>query len=155
MAYMTPRAVQALDPTSKKEVQTRRRYYLLGQTVDALQVYDVRRALSTLRSITPLMNAPLWLQSHRQMAGVTLYASLLEPDIKRLDLYDLPKTHREGPFFLNVNRCLDMPQAVAIAAERSKVVLYQNDDAGWEYPRAVVEKLGWDNKQFQIRKKPE
>jgi hypothetical protein len=34
-------------------------------------------------------------------------------------------------------------------------VLYQDDDTGWEYPRAVAEKLGWDAKQFQIRKKPE
>ena len=89
------------------------------------------------------------------MAGVALYASLFEPDIKRLDLYDLPKTHRDGPIFLNVNRYLDMPQAVAMAAERSKVVLYQDDDAGWEYPQAVAEKLGWDAKQIQIRKKPE
>ena len=39
-------------------------------------------------------------------------------------------------------------------AERSKVVLYQNDDAGWEYPQAVAKQLGWDAKQIQIRRKP-
>jgi dienelactone hydrolase len=154
MAYMIPRAVQAIDPTSKKEVQIRRRYYLLGQTIDALQVYDVRRAIQAMRSIEEFKGAPLWLQSHRAMAGATLYASLFESDIKRLDLYDLPKTHRDGPYFLNVSRYLDMPQAVAMAAERSKIVLYQDDESGWEYPRAVAERLGWDAKQIQIRKKP-
>jgi hypothetical protein len=106
-----------------------------------------------------LKDIPLWLQSHGKMAGVTLYASLFEPDIKRLDLYDLPATHRNGPIFLNVNRYLDMPQAVAMAAERSKVVIYtdgdQDGDADWKYPRAVAEKLGWDAKQLQLRKKPQ
>jgi hypothetical protein len=93
------------------------------------------------------------------MAGIALYASLVEsepfePFIVRLDLYDLPKSHRDGPIFLNVSRYLDMPQAVAMAAERAKVVLYQDDDAGWEYPQAVAQKLGWDAKQIQIRRKP-
>jgi hypothetical protein len=46
-----------------------------------------------------------------------------------------------------------MPQAVAMASERSKVVLYQDDDAPWEYPAQVAEALGWDKKQLQIRKK--
>ena len=153
MAYMVPRGTEG-DPTTKKEVQIRRRYYLLGQTLDEMQVHDVRRAVQAIRSIKLTKEAPLWLQSQRNMAGVTLYASLFEPDIKRLDLYDLPKSHRDGPIFLNVSRYLDMPQAVAMAAERSKVVLYQDDDDGWEYPQAVAQKLGWDAKQFQIRRKP-
>ena len=38
--------------------------------------------------------------------------------------------------------------------ERSKVVIYQDDDTGWEYPQAVAKQLGWDAKQIQIRKKP-
>ncbi len=154
MTYVAPRGIgrTAWDQAEKKQVQNRRRYYLLGLTLDGQQVQDVRVAIHAAKSVVP---APLWLRSHRSMAGVALYASLFEPDIKRLDLYDLPKSHREGPFFLNVSRYLDMPQAVAMAAERSKVVLYQDDDTGWEYPRAVAERLGWDAKQIQIRKKPE
>ena len=74
--------------------------------------------------------------------------------VKRLDLYDLPKSHRDGPYFLNVERFLDMPQAVAMAAERSKVVLYQDDDKGWEYPQAVAKALNWPEGQIQIRRKP-
>jgi dienelactone hydrolase len=154
MAFMSPRGVSSSDPLSKKEVQIRRRYYLLGQTLEGMQFHDVRRAIGAVRLIDGLKDSPLWLQSHREMAGVTLYASLFEPDVKRLDLYDLPKSHRDGPIFLNVSRYLDMPQAVAMAAERSKVVLYQDDDAGWEYPQAVAQKLGWDAGQIQIRRKP-
>ncbi len=156
MSYVCPRGAgpTAFDPSERKQVQNRRRFYLLGQTLDEAQVWDVRRAIQSLHEIEATSEVPLWLQAERSMSGISLYASLFEPDIKRLDLYDLPKSHRDGPIFLNVERYLDMPQAVAMAAEQSKVVLYQDDDAGWEYPQAVAKQLGWDAKQIQIRRKP-
>ena len=43
-----------------------------------------------------------------------------------------------------------MPQALALAAERSKVVLYQDDDTGWEYPQAVAKALNWPPDQIEI-----
>ena len=156
MSYVCPRGTgpTAFDQTERKQAQNRRRFYLLGQMLDSMQVQDVRRSVASIRYVKTLETVPLWLQAHRKMAAVALYASLFEPDIKRLDLYDLPKTHRVGPIFLNVERFLDMPQAVAMAAERSKIVIYQDDDTGWEYPQAVVKALNWPEKQIQIRRKP-
>jgi dienelactone hydrolase len=153
MAYVAPRGVgpAAWDRTEKKQIQHRRRFYLLGQTLEGMQVWDIRRAVQALRSVERMRGVPLWLQGERQMAGNVLYASLFEPEVARLDLWHLPKSHREGPTFLNVLRVLDMPQAVAMAAERSQVRLYQRDAAGWDYPAGVAAKLGWDPKQIQIR----
>jgi hypothetical protein len=84
------------------------------------------------------------------MAGIALYASLFEPDIAGLDLVNLPLSHHDGPIYLNVLRYLDMPCAVGMAAERSQVNLYQDSDAGWQFPRAVADKLGWPETQIQI-----
>jgi dienelactone hydrolase len=155
MSYVCPRGVgpTMFDQTGRKPLQNPRRFYLLGQTLDGQRVWDVRRAAQAVRQVEGLSSVPLWLQSQRAMAGVALYASLFEPDVQRLDLYDLPQSHREGPYLLNVERYLGMPQAVAMAAERSKLVLY-DDEAGWEYPQAVAKALGWGAKQIQIRKKP-
>ena len=100
-----------------------------------------------------MQGVPLWLQGERQMAGNVLYASLFEPDIKRLDLWHLPQSHRSGPYYLNVLRYLDTPQAVALAAERSQVRIYQDGSEGWEYPAAVAAVLGWD-KALQVRALP-
>ncbi len=157
MTYICPRGIgpTAFDPSDKKQVQNRRRFYLLGDTLDSAQMRDVSQSINAVQQISALERVPLWCQSHKQMAGVALYASLFGPNtVQRLDLYDLPKTHRDGPYFLNVERFLDIPQAVAMAAERSKVVLYQDDDAGWEYPQAVAKALNWPEKQIQIRRKP-
>ena len=156
MAYVAPRGVgpTVWDQAPKKQIQNRRRFMMLGQTLEGMQVWDVRRAAQALRGLPSLQKTPLWLQGKRQTAGIALYASLFEPDIARLDLWELPPSHREGPNFLNVMRYLDTPQAVAMAAERSNLRLYQSDESGWEYPQAVAAKLAWSAKRVQIRKPP-
>ena len=98
-------------------------------------------------------NVALWLQAQGRMAGVSIYASLFEPDITRLDLYNLPKSHVNGPFFPNISRVIGIPQAVALALENSKIVIYQADSDGWTYPREIASKLKWKH-QLQIRKIP-
>jgi hypothetical protein len=153
LAYLAPRGVgpTAWDQSEKKQTQHQRRFYLLGQTLDGMRVWDVRRAIQALRSAEFFDSAPLSLQSQRTAAGVTLYAALFEPNIRGLDLHDLPRTHRDGPYLLNVQRYLDLPQAVAMAAENSQVVIHQSDATGWEYPATVIKQLGWDAQRLQVR----
>jgi hypothetical protein len=85
------------------------------------------------------------------MSGIALYASLFETGIARLDLTDLPVSHREGPDFLNVLKHLDIPQAVAVAAERAPVRLHSTDHTSWKYPRSVVTALGWGETRLELR----
>lgn len=121
-----------------------RRFWLLGQTLDGQRVWDVRRAIAALGTIDGLKDVPRWLQGKRTAAGVALYAALFEPAVARLDLWDLPTTHADGPTFLNVRTILDVPQAVAMAAPRP-VNLYVEKDAdraAWEWPSRLAERLG-------------
>jgi hypothetical protein len=132
--------------------QIRRRFALLGQTLDGQRVWDVRRALACLRTVPDLKDVPLWLQGKNDMAGIALYAALFESDVARLDLWHPPASHRQGPIFLNVLRVLDMPQAIALAFPR-KVRLYVKDDAeakAWEWPMQLQKALGQE--YLQIRR---
>jgi hypothetical protein len=126
LAFAAPRGIglTAWNPDERKQTQIRRRFMLLGQTLDGMRVWDVRRAVQTLRQIELLKDVPVVLKGQRIMAGIVLYSSLFEPDIAELDLWNLPESHREGPIFLNVLRFMDIPQAVAMAAERTEVQLY-------------------------------
>ena len=114
MAYVAPRGIgpTAWDQSQKKQVQNRRRFMLLGQTLDGMRVWDIRRAIQALQA-TPQGQSPLWLQAERHLAGVALYASLYESSVERLDLWQMPTSHHEGPELLNVQRYLDVPQALA------------------------------------------
>ncbi len=124
----------------------RRRFALLGQTLDGQRVWDVRRAVACLRTVHEFDGVPLWLQGSGEMAGIALYAALFEPDVARLDLWQPPASHRDGPTFLNVRLILDMPQAVALAFPR-KVRLHVKDDAEagkWQWPLELQKALGHD-----------
>jgi hypothetical protein len=152
MAYVAPRGIGPTRfPTEgRKGIQIQRRFYLLGQTLEGMHVWDVRQAVRALRKIKGVAEIPLWLQAEGRSAGVALYASLFENNIHRLDLHGLPKSHRDGPHFLNVSRHLDLPEAIAIAAGRSQVRVYQKQKGGWDFPSAVAGKLDWDRKQFKV-----
>lgn len=156
LAYIAPRGVgpTAFTKDEKKYTQILRRFPLIGQTLEGMQVYDVRRAIQTVRSLPQLSQTPLYLQADGRMAGVTLYASLFEDHITRLDLHDLPKSHVNGPHLLNVLKTIDLPAAVALAAQRSRIILYQKDQTGWDYPIEVAKKLNWEEKRIQIRITP-
>ena len=152
LAYVAPRGIglTAWNPDERKQTQIRRRFMLLGQTLDGMRVWDVRRAIQALRRVDWLDDAPVALTAQHRMAGIVLYASLFEPDIDRIDLRHLPDSHHDGPIFLNVLRYMDLPQAVTMAAERSRVRLYQENDSGWRFPKTVAEKLRWPEQQFRL-----
>jgi dienelactone hydrolase len=154
MAYVAPRGVGPTQwsQNKKKQTQIRRRFYLLGQTFAGMQTWDIRRAIQALRAAPTLAKTPLWLQGERQMAVNCVYASLFEPDVARLDLHEAPSSHRDDPHYLNVRRFLELPEAIAMAAEDSRVVLYDDRDTLWTYPQKVADALAWDKKQFQVRK---
>jgi len=154
MAYVCPRGIGPTEWTGsvKAQTQRQRRFYLVGQTLDSMRVWDVRRTVQGLKQIPGFEKTPLWLQGHRDMAANALYASLFEDGITRLDLHDLPTSHNQGPAYLNVLKYLDLPQASAMAAEKTRVILYTGDATAWEYPTTTVKNLGWPEKQWQIRK---
>jgi hypothetical protein len=131
-------------PGTAVDTHIRRRFALLGQTLDGQRAWDVRRGLEMLRRLPDVQGVPLWLQGKGDMAGVVLYAGLFEPDVARFDLWHPPASHRQGPILLNVRRVLDMPQAVALAFPR-QVRLYVKDAREakvWDWPLELQKALG-------------
>jgi hypothetical protein len=107
-----------------------------------------------MHSLPGANDVPLRLQAHDEMAGVALYATLFEPAVSRLHVWNLPRTHMSGPHLLNVLRFLDVPQALAMVAERTPVRLYQDAPGGWEFAQQTAQKLGWPEKQVEVRAVP-
>jgi hypothetical protein len=152
IAFIAPRGIGPTAWNPAKETHIRRRFMLLGQTLDGMRVWDVRRAIQTLRAIEGLGDKPLSLHARGNMAGIALYAALFEPQVNRLELHNLPESHMHGPDFLNVLRFLDVPQTVAMVAEKSQVMIRSRNREAWEYPAGVADTLGWKN-SITIEKK--
>jgi hypothetical protein len=153
VAYFAPRGIGPTawgDGDLEEHTHIRRRFMLLGQTLDGMRVWDTRRAIQALRSVDGFADKSLRVIANGEMAGIALYTALFEPDVAKLTLHDLSISHREGPDFLNVLRVLDVPQVVAMVAENSAVQIVQDGDrSAWKYPLDVAEKLGWDRIRIQ------
>jgi len=151
-AYIAPRGVgpTAWSGDERKQTQICRRFMLLGQTLDGMRVWDVRRAVQALGRIDSTRDLPITLAGHDTMAGIALYASLFESGIASLELTALPESHRSGPTFLNVLRFLDTPQAVALAVERTNVALCGRNTSVRQFAESVAENLGWDRQRLRV-----
>jgi dienelactone hydrolase len=150
--YAPPRGIgpTAWLPAEPRRTHIYRRFMLLGQTADAMRVWDVRRAIQATRSDLGFGKSPLKLAAANDMAGIALYASLDEPDIAGLQLTALPDSHREGPNFLNVLKYLDLPEAVAMAAERTSITLLHTSRERWSFPMNTAARLGWPDGRLSI-----
>ena len=75
---------------AKAAAQVRRRYMLLGQTLDSMRVWDIRCAARALAALPEFKGTPLHLRAKGQMGVNAAYAALFEPDIQKLELEALP-----------------------------------------------------------------
>lgn len=153
MLYLPPRGIgpTAWTQDKKEQVHIRRRFALLGQTLDSMRVWDIRRGIQAFRELEGASTPRLWVQASGTMAGNSLYAALFEPEIHRLDLHNLPASHRRGPTYLNVLRFTDIPQVAAIVGGTSQLRIYSSKPADWNYLTKHAEAFQWSEKQVQIR----
>jgi dienelactone hydrolase len=149
--YFSPRGIgpTATNPDSKKRTQLHRRFQLLGTTIYAEQVAEVMLAIQGFRRLS---NSPVKkkeIHASGLLAGVALSA-VLSREIDSVQLTKLSTSFRQGPYFWNVDHQWDMPQAVAKAAQSTKVTLHQANPEDWQYPLAMQKKLGWPKENLVI-----
>ena len=117
-------------PGSKDDTHIRRRFPLIGQTLDGQRVWDVVRAAEAVR-VPDLKDAKLTLSGRGEAAGLALYAGVFGPPAD-LDLAQLPPSHVAGPVLLNVRRHTDIPEVLALAsAGRAVRVTTATDPIPW------------------------
>jgi len=158
VAWLAPRGVGPTRWRQDAAVHThnRRRFLLLGQTWEGMQAYDIRRAMQLIRRSSADWfggrERPLTVNATGGMAVLTVYASLFEDPPARLELSRVPVSHDAAPVaaarpvappLLNVLQILDVPQAVALAADRGPVTITDTAAAACQYAREAAAALGW------------
>jgi dienelactone hydrolase len=116
-----------------------RSHALLGRTVDEGRVWDIIAAAKHLRKEK---KAP------RRMVGVgtagilVAYAALFEPSIKEIVIINPPRSHHEGPTFLNIMRVLDIPDALGMLAPDVKLTLVNAKDKAFDRTAEIYRLAG-------------
>jgi hypothetical protein len=153
IVWLAPRGTGPLAwsvPDSKQN-QIRRRFYLLGQTIDGMRVWDIRRGIQAWNTVVPLRQLPLQVHATGDMAVNVLMASLFEPGIQALRLDHLPASFQDGPDYLNALRICDVPTVVALAAELRPVQLVDPSQGVEDYAKAVSARLKWETERVRVR----
>ncbi|MBX6312047.1 MAG: hypothetical protein IRY99_03875 [Isosphaeraceae bacterium] len=148
-ALIVPRGIGPTAWPKAKDTHIRRRFALLGQTLDAMRIWDVRRALAALRTLPELRGADLGLVGMRDAAAWTLWAAVFEPEVKRIVLNQPPMVIRSGPALLNLERILEMPQAVALLYPRPVALRRTTADA-WKWSTDLGRALGMAQNWLQF-----
>jgi dienelactone hydrolase len=148
MASLGPRGIGPTAWPAERETHLRRRFALLGQTLDGMRAWDVHRALAVLKTIPELKGVPIHLGGNGQMSVPTLLAALGEPEVERVMFTNLPTSVRDGPSFLNLERFLEMPQALSLLYPKPIVLLNNRearrdaDPEAWRWASRLAERLG-------------
>jgi len=123
LAFFAPRGVglTTWSGDEKKQTQLRRRFMLLGQTVDGMRVWDIRRAVQTVHFVREADTAKVELTANGQMAVNARYAAVFEPGIRKLELSALPETEASEPDCFNVLRFVDFHQLMQAGFSAKKV----------------------------------
>lgn len=135
--------------SAKDQVQTRRRYMLLGQTQDGMTVWDIGRAVEALRAPELFGGKPVHLQGVRHHAVNALYTSLFVDGIASVEMIAPPASHHNGPDYLDVLRYLDVPQAAAMAAERVPVKITRGNPDDWAWTTTTLKRIGVPAERLQ------
>jgi hypothetical protein len=95
LAWFAPRGVgrTAWSGDAKAQTKIRRRFMALGQTLDGMRVWDIRRAIQMIHFVRDGDVAKVEMIASGQMGVNALYASLFEPSVRRVELNSLPKSH--------------------------------------------------------------
>jgi dienelactone hydrolase len=113
---------------------------LLGHTFDEGAVWDaigVGRALSAGSE-----KRDIKLVGVGRDGILAAYAALFEPSIKEVVIIDPPKSHKEGPYFLNVLRVLDIPDALGLLAPNVRLTLINARDPAFDRVEQIYRLAG-------------
>jgi hypothetical protein len=124
LAFFAPRGLglDAWSGDDKALTKIRRRFMLLGQTLDGMRVWDIRRAVQAAHYAREDDRAMIGLRADGSMAVNALYAALFEPNVRTLESGGMPHSHVDGPDYLGVLKLWDIPQALDLVRTRVQVV---------------------------------
>ena len=125
--------------TGDDEVQKhiRRRYYLLGTSLEAMQTWDLLQGLTILKQMELSSNV----FASKAAATQLSYASLFTNQFN-LKLVEPSANHISGPDYPNVLKFMDAPAAMMMAAMTNNIELINTNTELWKPFSNVVQKEG-------------
>ena len=110
--------------------QLKRRFYLIGQTLEQMQTWDLVQGVRAIQSSTK--GQKISLNASGQFANMLVYSSLYFDFQTKLDLEQPELDHHQGPTYPNILKYMNVPASFLMAAEKHEVNIHiDSDKKGW------------------------
>jgi hypothetical protein len=109
--------------------------------VDSLRLRDVLQALEVLRADGRVDAARITVAGSGTFGILALYTAILNPQVHQALLLRPPSSHADGPYFLDILRHTDIPEAAALLAPR-RLNFYSTMPAAFEQTRGIYALYG-------------
>ena len=155
VAFLLPRGIgpTAWSGDARKQTHIKRRFALLGQTLDAVRIHDVIRGVESLKTRIG-EESHFVLEGDRAAADWAMFAALMGPEVSELQLMEFHCDFRDGPQLLQVSQFVTKPMALLLAANRvSSLKLSSTRDQDYlcaNELEQVTTTLGWDSGRISI-----
>ena len=133
LVTVSPRGIGDLQgPADPRDhTQWLRKFYLLGETLETGQAWDIFVSLRWIQQWTQGRGdskdaLPIRVFGRNQLGVVTAYSILVESPVQGLsfELTTPPASHREGPYLPHVTRTFDIADALACLSHDTEVTLH-------------------------------
>lgn len=133
--------ISAYSADIRQQVHIKRSYYLLGETLQSAQTFDLGQGLKAIKDLFPNIKS---VYASGQTGVMLIYAALDQSGYE-LWLNSPSRTHKEGPFYLNVLRYVDIPDVLLMTSLTNTIHL---EEEGHDYEE-LIKYIG-DKKDFKI-----
>ena len=143
-----PGTVAGWQGNAAKQIHIARRFQLLGMTIDGMRVWDIRRALQTLRQQFPNLKS-LTIRAGKNTEFLVLLAALYEPPANQLLLPNIAPTLENQPSILNLTRTLPIDLLPLLVAQHTEL-LTESSPADTPFTKTILDSSQWTGKQIRF-----
>ncbi len=149
-AVFAPRGcgINASSGDDHKQTQIRRRFQLLGMTLEEMQVWDVRRAIQVVRTECPKLRS-LRLRGDDGAEFFVLLASIFERPVDEIMVHTIAQSRDSQPSILNLTRTLPPEFLPVLAAMKSKLITTTRA-ADAPFAATLTQNPGWSGKNIEF-----
>jgi hypothetical protein len=112
----------AFSGTEHEQTQLKRKYPLVGQTLESMQTWDIVQNFMVLNK----RKLATEIYARKQTASMSIYAAIFA-DGQTLHLNQPTLSHNLGPAYPSVLKYFDLPAAMLMCAEKNNLLISNSD----------------------------
>lgn len=152
VAVFAPRGTgpHAWKGDERKQIQIRRRFQLIGTTVDAMRAWDIRGAMSVLKGLGTKTET-VEMEGANGSAWLALTALMFEDEAVRGRVIDIGSSREDLPVYLNAGRQFGAEHLLLLALSRAAVRVINGDPQLIESVTSVTSDSRWKGRKLQTQ----